>query len=431
VRRIALSGLVAVAALLGGVIPATAATATPSAGTRVSPFSPAAALSAVTRAWLRPQASGATVAIIGTAISCGATTSCLVVGSTVNSSSGNSFPFAKAWNGTAWKPVTLHLPKGIAASGSALTQVACKSATNCVVLGMNLSGSMTVSIRPFTLTWNGTTLSPAAAPVLPSGIAAGYLVGLSCLTLHYCVGDGFGLTKSDVGHAFIETWNGKSWSLKFVWNASAKTLLELSGISCVSPSYCVVSGAGVPLKSLAPVPYLGLWNGKTLTKTPVPVPPGIKNSTIDGVSCTSTVNCAATGNSGSTSAPVSITAFAENWNGKVWTATRLPWPTGTGISLLGGVSCTSSGSAGRHCLATGASGTVNGGGAAAVTWDGKTWSLTKVPAPAAGNFSELTAVSCVSAVSCFAAGVIGPTNASSARPLAGFWNGSAWKLATT
>ena len=48
-----------------------------------------------------------------------------------------------------------------------LAAVSCKSATACVVVGtyMTLAGAGTA--RPYAMTWNGTSLTPTAAPPVP------------------------------------------------------------------------------------------------------------------------------------------------------------------------------------------------------------------------------------------------------------------------
>jgi hypothetical protein len=72
----------------------------------------------------------------------------------------------------------------------------------------------------------------------------------------------------------------------------------------------------------------------------------------------------------------------------------------------------------------------NTGRAAAVTWNGRTWTVTKVPAPARGKSSLFNGVSCLSAVNCVAAGQVGPENSTNGTGLSGFWNGRSWRLVT-
>src|SRR6478752_3739653 len=90
VRKLALSGLVAVATVLGSAIPAAASTAN----------TPAAAAAAATA---RPTAAAtAAAASLGGRISCASPTACLAVGADINSA-GNSTPIAETLHGTTWK----------------------------------------------------------------------------------------------------------------------------------------------------------------------------------------------------------------------------------------------------------------------------------------------------------------------------------------
>jgi hypothetical protein len=60
-------------------------------------------------------------------------------------------------------------------------------------------------------------------------------------------------------------------------------------------------------------------------------------------------------------------------------------------------------------------------------WDGKAWSV--VSSPYVGLFSQLNRLSCVSAVSCQAAGIYTPANQDTGRTLIESWNGKVWSIA--
>ena len=64
-------------------------------------------------------------------------------------------------------------------------------------------------------------------------------------------------------------------------------------------------------------------------------------------------------------------------------------------------------------------------------WNGKSWTVRAVPAPAKGHASVLNGVSCLSAANCLAVGQFGPFNSDEGNGLAGFWNGKRRGLATT
>ncbi len=72
----------------------------------------------------------------------------------------------------------------------------------------------------------------------------------------------------------------------------------------------------------------------------------------------------------------------------------------------------------------------NTGRAAAVTWNGKAWAVTSVPAPGKGKASLFGGVTCLSAASCVAVGQLGPAVSTNGTGLSGFWNGKSWRLVT-
>jgi hypothetical protein len=116
--------------------------------------------------------------------------------------------------------------------------------------------------------------------------------------------------------------------------------------------------------------------------------------------------------------------FAEVWNGKTWTATKWAGPKGSTIAGLFGVSCTSA----TSCIAVGGAGTQKVMHAAALSFNGTKWSVLKVPGVGSGLSSDLEGVSCPKTADCVAIGNYGPSSSSNGKPLAGYWNGKAWKL---
>ena len=185
-RTIAISGLVALATVLGGVaIPATAMAQPTSGLTRRRP-SP--------RAWPARPGRPPRAGIFGgePKISCVSTTDCLAVeGTSSLSEDGSAVPIRVArWNGKSWKGVGVALPKGTKSAD--LEAVSCKSATSCLVVGdyyKSTSGS--APNYPLALIYNGTSLKPTAAAVpLPKGATDVTLADVSCATTRYCVAIG-------------------------------------------------------------------------------------------------------------------------------------------------------------------------------------------------------------------------------------------------
>jgi hypothetical protein len=92
--------------------------------------------------------------------------------------------------------------------------------------------------------------------------------------------------------------------------------------------------------------------------------------------------------------------------------------------MLSGVSCTSA----TSCVAVGLTGSEQLAHAAALSFNGTRWSVLTVPSAGAGLFTGFEDVSCPKPSDCVAIGRYGKATAVSGKPLAGYWNGKAWKL---
>jgi hypothetical protein len=118
----------------------------------------------------------------------------------------------------------------------------------------------------------------------------------------------------------------------------------LTGVSCVSASFCTAVGAYAP-----PNRYLPLaesWNGTTWSI--VPSPHKGTFSPFNGVSCVSASACTAVGVY-ATKLGGSRTLI-ESWDGTQWSVVPSPNKTvGANADILAGVSCVSGGA----CIAVG------------------------------------------------------------------------------
>jgi len=117
----------------------------------------------------------------------------------------------------------------------------------------------------------------------------------------------------------------------------------LTGVSCSSPSNCIVIGEPQPI----------LWNGTTWSVIPNPATGGVS-----AVSCVSATFCVGLGGGG-----------AQQWNGTSWSAM-------TGDAVGTSVSCTST----TNCMAVAGVAVVGGGTRTNTThWNGMRWS--PIPSP--------------------------------------------------
>jgi len=396
VRRIVLAGVVTLTALLGSVIPASAATS-PEPGA--------------------PTAIGSLV-LLGSTVSCGSPTACLAVGSDLKSDSDSITPIAEAWNGKAWRSVAVPRPKG--AEFTVVAGVSCKSAVSCLVVGSYDTPGENGTELPYALTWNGAVLRPTAALPAPKGGTLVSFNGVSCVTVRSCVAIG-----SQLGSGLplvVETWNGAKWALRTARGLAGSAFSDVSAVSCLSVTSCVIAGESYSLTGTQSM-LLGRWNGKGFSAMKAAAPAGAKNILLNAVSCTAATSCVAAGLS-TNSAYSSGFGFTEIWNGRSWTADKVAVPPGDSLSYLFGVSCVTS----RNCIAVGAAGTAKGGRGSALAYNGKTWSALKVPAPAKGKSSTFSGVSCPRAADCVAIGQTGASGGTTTTQLGGVWNGSSWRL---
>jgi hypothetical protein len=352
-------------------------------------------------------------------ISCVSVKSCVATGANLN---GQSTPLAETWNGTAWKLTAPKLPKG--AAGGQLYGVSCLSARDCVSAGYYLGGSVN---HPLAETWNGSGWTTAAPPGAAGQNTA--LTGISCVTGKDCLAVGSYTVKSvdgPVAEPLADLWNGKTWAATKVALPPQKPetfFNSLVGVSCPAAGFCVTVGGVSTVSSTGLL--IDAWNGKAWSvMKPAALPKGISAVSMEGVSCLSARSCVAVG-LGSTAA--GLVSFGQSWNGKTWTYTKMTWPKGTKNPEIWGVACRSA----SYCAAVGDTGqnlNVEGrtGRAAVTVWNGRTWTAQSVPS-VAREHSILDGVTCQRAF-CAAAGQQGPNQSTNGTGLTAFSTGSGWKL---
>jgi hypothetical protein len=256
------------------------------------------------------------------------------------------------------------------------------------------------------------------------------LDGVSCTTATHCVavGTANGYTKSasaELEVVMIETWNGAKWTLHNVTAPSASSMPQVAGVSCANGSFCVLDGDSFTVSSSSATigTWLAAWNGKSLTrmKSAVAMLP-------TAVSCATSSNCAVTGINPdiASSAAATTISSTEIWNGKAWRRAAVTWPKGIGESMPFGLSCY----AARSCEMVGLDGPAaeNSEDAVAVSFTGTASKRQAVPAPAKGDSTVLTGVSCLPSGNCVAVGQTGKANSSASSVMTGVWNGRAWRL---
>lgn len=363
IRRLAISGLVAVVAAIASASPASAT-------------GWAAPITLPSFAFNLP----------GNDVSCSFESFCMSVGEVpggtpIGQTTPIEEPAAEIWNGSSWAFGFALRPTGIDAS--VLNGVSCLgaaklqsggSASECY--GVGHSGSST-SVALIELFSDGHwAIQPAP---LPSGATFSNLDRVSCPSLDFCAAVGTARTAS--GESTLEEiWNGIAWTLspQTVPNAT------LDGVSCTSSAFCVAVGDD-SVGDLAEVYKGSGW----VVQTGGGLSAHGSAGELTGVSCTSSTACVAVGRyQGTTgSAPQ-----AEIYNGSSWSSND---PANPGLTAsLGGVSCSPTSSGPTTCWAVGAYQTSAGENDWGEYWNGSSWQLGVVPNPASATNPGLSAVSC-------------------------------------
>ncbi len=340
-------------------------------------------------------------------VSCTTSTSCFAVGTSTNGST----TLVERWNGTAWSIVAS--PNRIGAQTSSLAGVSCTSSASCFAAGYSFNGS---TVSTLVERWNGTAWSIVASPNRV-GAQFNSLAGVSCTTSTSCFAAGNSSPDATYStlSTLVERWNGTAWSIVASPNRVSAQTSSLAGVSCTTSTSCFAVGAssfnGSTVSTL-----VERWNGTAWSLVASPNPVGASWSSLAGVSCTTTTSCFAVGYSvnGST-----ISTLVERWNGTAWSIVASPHPVGASQSSLAGVSCTTT----TSCFAVGTSTNGSTNGTLVERWNGTSWSVT--PSPNQGTSSSnnfLSGVSCTSSTSCVAVGHY--DNAT----LVERWNGTSWSV---
>jgi hypothetical protein len=336
-------------------------------------------------------------------------TSCTAVGGYYKE--GVQYMVAESRTGTKWHEDTV--PLSTSYDTDVLTDVSCQNPTSCTAVGtyhdpVDGDRGLAEVMLP---RWQ-----PQVAAV-PSGAIATGLQTVSCASTSACMAVGNYEGSGSTFYALAESWNGGSWTVQDVPNASST---DFSGVSCTAANACTVVGDAVSGGDLAPLAER--WNGTSWSVQSTPNPSGAVDSYLTSVSCTSATACTAVGFS--TDGSGNQTLLAESWNGSTWTMHTTPDPSGSDTIEFNTVSCASS----SACVAVGyylsPSYTV-----LAEIWNGTSWKLDNPALPSGGSDGYLSGVSCTAATACTAVGNY--YNGSKVVTLAERWNGSAWAVQPT
>ena len=310
----------------------------------------------------------------------------------------NVVPVAIRWNGSAWASQTA--PNPAKSTFAHTNAISCASAASCESGGYFQVQVTANDPKAFAEGWNGTAWQLQDA-VAPRGATGNALSGVSCVSASFCEAVGTHYDSAANQDILAETWNGQKWTIQStpdLPNPSGSSAFSngLDQVSCVSAQFCEAVGAG------SAGPFTLMWNGTSWT---VQTLPGVSDVDPQEVSCASADFC------------MMADGFAQvdTWDGTSWSAAPAP----AGFTFIGSVSCLSP----AFCEAV-------GGGdedSLAAVWNGTSWTDQTL----AGTVStSMNAVSCTTATSCQAVGETPGSNGYEGTA-AESWNGSAWTLQST
>jgi hypothetical protein len=262
-----------------------------------------------------------------------------------------------------------------------------------------------------------------------------FLLGTACPNSQLCWAVGLDTPSASV-YPILQEWNGASWS-----SAPSATVSNggLFGVTCVSSSDCWAVGGSNFSSGSGPLPLAEHWDGVSWTAMTTPDVPGAAGALLHSVSCASSADCWAVGQTDDDT-QTSLGTLIVHWNGASWSL-GTPAPSGEPYDRLNSVDCLT----GSDCWAVGEASPAQGhddflpifpdaGGDQGLIehYDGSAWAVVPSVSEPAPNGDYLSAVTCVSAIDCWAAGsTTGSSGGAPTGTLAQRWNGSSWSLVPT
>jgi hypothetical protein len=194
---------------------------------------------------------------------------------------------------------------------------------------------------------------------------------------------------------------------------------SLSGISCTSTSFCIASGNYYDSFFERNVGTSYSWNGKSWSNLGAL---SLEHIYVHDVACTSSSFCVIVGTHGEIEEEGTL---ALHWNGSEWKLVTTPNPGSSYPQVLESVSCTAS----NACTAVGWTQGAGVRESLALRWNGTSWSTQTTPNPGTVE-NILNGVSCTSSTHCVAVGAKS-SGGGTYTTLAMTWNGTSWSTQTT
>jgi hypothetical protein len=319
--------------------------------------------------------------------------------------SGPATPLTEHWNGNGWTVVATPVPPS---STTYLYSVAPDPSGDVFAVGISIDlpvTSLGPRGHPFALQRNGGSWSvfAAATPYNQAGpldVSSLNAVKVFSPTDVWVAGDGLdytGSTPSSPDTAFIQHWNGSSWTqYTLPAHPNGDFLVDVQG---TSNDLWAVGGQGQPLSSTQDNVLIEHWNGSSWAQYTLPAHPN--GDFLVDVQGTSN-DLWAVGGQGQPLSNTQDNVLIEHWNGTVWSDSGGVTPDMSanlfGLGYL----------AADNVYAVGASAYANPGTtletdhAVVERWNGTSWS--KVTSADPSTNDDLVAIAAISAIDIWTSG---------------------------
>jgi hypothetical protein len=310
-------------------------------------------------------------------VSCASPEFCIAVGAATISQPETvsvAAPLAETWNGVTWQ---IQAPVG--AYAGRLTGVSCLSSSFCMAVGhFNAADGPTSLVeRALVETWDGERWQIVPAAPLP-GVQYSALNSVSCVQPNACTAvggyypGGASTLSFDQEVPLAESWDGARWVRDALPSPTDRQVMwenqyvAFRAVSCTASDVCLAGGTGHdengPGKLFAATLRRGRWTRTTRLGGV------LDGGEISGVSCLSVSRCVVVGAlfphafedaRGDFHLTWKVEPLAYDWNGRSWSRDAVGVGSGSSRSsssitlsapALGDVSCVTSG----PCAAVGA-----------------------------------------------------------------------------
>ena len=250
---------------------------------------------------------------------------------------------------------------------------------------------------------SGAAWRPQRLPAAFRAFNGEELGGVACSSKSNCTAVGYYVDGSEDDWVLAMGFNGAKWSIQPAPTppVAAGGVIESAALACPSRTACMAAGS-YDAESSDVLPFAELRDGGRWRLQLLPVPKPGDDVFINGISCASRMACTLVGSSDGGPNSHTRAPLAERWNGKSWSIQRVPRPP-AGAELKG-VACASR----DACTAVGDVKTPGRRSAferaLVESWNGKRWSTEQAPRLSGAGDSELDGVTCPSPTSCIAVG---------------------------